>query len=96
MFTVSLKDIFVVIERKPENKINYFNYKLTPYLMSLFKDGKMCPTKKSALKTFLLKNVKETDPTESKRIIGGAILWCCDCKRNETFAENLRKILKFS
>ena len=54
--------------------------------MSLFKDGKISSTKKSALKTFLLKIVKETDPTESTRIIDeGALLWCCDWKRNETF-----------
>ena len=72
--------LLVVVETKPENEIaNYFNYELTPYPMSLFKDGKMCSTKKSALKTLLLKNVKETDPTESTRIIdGGALLWCCD------------------
>ena len=72
--------LLVVVETKPENEIaNYFNYELTPYPMSLFKDGKMYSTKKSALKTLLLKNVKETDPTESTRIIdGGALLWCCD------------------
>ena len=79
--------LLVVVERKPENEIaNYFNYELTPYPMSLFKDRKMCSTKKSAL---LLKNVKETDPTEAaKTIDGGALLWCCDWKRNETFEKN--------
>ena len=76
--------LLVVVERKLENEIaNYFNYELTPYPMSLFKDGKMCSTKKSALKTFLLKNVKEADRTESTRIIdGGANLWCCEWKKN--------------
>ena len=80
--------LLVVVERKPENEIaNYFNYELTPYPMTLFKNGgNMCSSKKSALKTFLLKNVKKADPTESTRIIdGGALLWCCDWKRNETF-----------
>ena len=80
--------LLVVVERKPENEIaNYFNYELTPYPMTLFQDGgNMCSSKKSALKTFLLKNVKEADPTESTRIIdGGALLWCCGWKRNETF-----------
>ena len=72
--------LLVVVERKPENEIaNYFSYELTAYSMSLFKDGKMCSTKKSALKTFLLKNVKETDSTESTRTIdGGALLLCCN------------------
>ena len=72
--------LFVVIERKSANEIaNYFNYELTPYPMSLFNDEKMCSTKKSTLKTSLLKNVKETDPTEPTRIIdGGALLWCYD------------------
>ena len=72
--------LLVAVERKPENEIaNYFNYELTPYPMTLFQDGgNMCSSKKSALKTFLLKNVKEADPTESTRIIdGGALLWCC-------------------
>ena len=55
---------------------SHFNYQLTPYPMSLFKDGMMCSTKKSLLQTFLLKNVKETDSAESTRIIdGAALLW---------------------
>ena len=89
--------LLVVVERKPENEIvNYFNYELTHYPMSLFKDGKMCSTKKSALKTFLLKNVKETDLTEPARIIdGGALLWCCDWKRNETFEKICEKYSNF-
>ena len=83
--------LFVAVQRKPENEINYFNYELTPYSMSLFKDGKMCSTKKSALK-----NVKEADPTESTRIIdGGALLWCCDWKNDETFEKIFEKYLKF-
>ena len=50
--------LLLVVERKPENETaNYFIYELTHYPMSLFKDGKMCSTKKSALKIFLLKNV---------------------------------------
>ena len=56
----------------------------------------MCSTKKSALKTFLLKNVKETNPKESTRIIdGGALLWCCDWKRNETFEKICEKHSNF-
>ena len=46
----------LVIERKLENEItNYVNYELTPYPMSLFKDGKICPTWRSELKSHLLK-----------------------------------------
>ena len=64
--------------------------------MSLFKDGKMRSTKKSVFKTFLLKNVKEADPTDSTRIIdGGALLWCCNCKRNETFKKICEKYSNF-
>ena len=56
----------------------------------------MCSTKKSALQTFLLKNLKEADPSESTRIInGGALLWCCDCKRNETFQKICEKYSNF-
>ena len=89
--------LLVVVERKPKNEIaNCFNYELTPYPMSLFQDGKMCSAKKSALKTFLLKNVKEADPTESTRIIdGGALLSCCDWKINETFEKICEKYSNF-
>ena len=89
--------LLVVVERKLENEIaNYFNYELTPYPMSLFKDGKMCSTKKSALKTFLLKNVKEADRTESTKIIdGGAFLWCCEWERNESFEKICEKYSNF-
>ena len=44
----------------------------------------------------MLKNVKEIDPTESKRIIdGGVHLWCCDWKRNETFEKICEKYSNF-
>ena len=60
--------------------------------MLLFKDEKMCSTRKSAFKTFLLKNVKEADPTKSKRIIGrDARLWFSNWKRNETFEKGFEK-----
>ena len=88
--------LLVAVERKSENEIaDYFNYELTPYPMSIFKNGKMCSTKKSALKTFLLKNVKEADPTESTRIVidGGALLQCCDWKSDETFTKNTQIFL---
>ena len=89
--------LFVVVERKLENEIaNYCNYELTPYPMLLLKDGKMSPTKKYALKTFLLKNVKETYLTKSTRIIdGGALFWCCNWKRKETFEEICDKYSNF-
>ena len=88
--------LLVAVERKSENEIaDYFNYELTPYPMSIFKNGKMCSTKKSALKTFLLKNVKEADPTKSTRIVidGGALLQCCDWKSDETFTKNTQIFL---
>ena len=65
--------------------------------MSLFKDRQMCSTKKSSLKTILLKNVNdEADPTESIGIIdGGALSWCCDWERNETFETICEKYSNF-
>ena len=90
--------LLVVVERKSENEIaDYFNYESTPYPMSIFKNGKMCSTKKSALKTFLLKNVKEADPTESTRIVidGGALLQWCDWKSDGTFEKIYEKYSNF-
>ena len=53
----------MVVERKPENETeDYFSYKLSPYPMSLFKDGAMTPAAKSNLKNFLLKDVSPSEP----------------------------------
>ena len=89
--------MLVVFKRKLENEIaNYFNYELTPYPMSLFKNRKMCSTEISTLKIFLLQNVKELNPTGSTRIFdGSALSWCCDWKRNETFEKNFEKYSNF-
>lgn len=79
--------LIVLIERKPEEEIvNYFEYELSPYPMSLFKDGVMRTAQKSALKSYLKANIEKTQPVTSVRIAdGGALLWCIDWKKNETF-----------
>ena len=70
--------LVIVVERKPENEIvNYFNYELSPYPMSLFKHGIMRSSQKSTLKYFLLKEITITEEPESTKIAdGGALLWC--------------------
>ena len=90
--------LIVVVEKKPENEVvSYFNYELTPYPMSLFKDGLMRPAQKSKLKTFILKDVPQSkEPTESKRIAdGGAFLWCCNWKKDELFSDIFKRYLNF-
>ena len=56
----------------------------------------MCSAKKSALKSFLLENLKEADPTESTKIIDWcALLWCCDWKKNKKFKKIYEKYSDF-
>ena len=57
--------LIVIIQTKPEEEIsNYFGYELSPYPMSLFKDGIMRDPDKSTLKTHLLQDVrKDVQPT---------------------------------
>ena len=89
--------LIVMVEKKTENEIvDYFNYELSPYPMSLFKEGIMRSAQKSKLKQFLLKTVNPTDAPQTTRIAdGGALLWCCDWKRNELFATIFNKYSQF-
>ena len=90
--------LIVIIQTKPEEEIsNYFGYELSPYPMSLFKDGIMRDPDKSTLKTHLLQDVrKDVQPTGSKSIAdGGALLWCCNWKSNELFSEILKRYINF-
>ena len=79
--------LIVLVERKPEKEIiEYFNYELSPYPMSLFKDGVMRTAAKSALKPFLRNGISPVEVPETVRVVdGGALLWCCDWKKDETF-----------
>ena len=85
--------LVVVVERQPENEIaDYFHYELSPYPMSLFKDGVMRTAQKSKLKSHILDKVKATqEPVSIKIADGGALLWCCDWKKNEQFCEIFEK-----
>ena len=77
--------LVVVGEGKPESEIaDYFHYELSP--LSLFKDGVMRTAQKSKLKTYILNKAQPTQqPASTKIIDGGALLWCCDWKKNEQF-----------
>lgn len=90
--------LIIIIQTKPDDEIaDYFGYELSPYPMSLFKDGIMRDPAKSTLKTHLLQGVqKDVTPSGSTSIAdGGALLWCCNWKTNEFFSEILKKYVKF-
>ena len=90
--------LVVVVERKPENEVeNYFHFELSPYPTSLFKGGVMRSAQKSKLKSFILNNVSPVEEPASTRIAdGGALLWCCNWKKNELFSEIFQKYIDFS
>lgn len=80
--------LVVMVERKPDQEvINYFEYELCPYPMSLFKDGVMRSSQKSKLKSFMVSNISSIeDKPETKKIAdGGALMWCCNWKKNQSF-----------
>ena len=83
--------LVVIVERKPEQEIEkYFEYELSPHPMSLFKHRYMRFVQKSKLKSFLIANSTTIDdePQVTKIADAGALLWCCNWKRNGTF-ENI-------
>lgn len=86
--TLFLRLLVVMVEKKPDQEvINYFEYELCPYPMSLFKDGVMRSSQKSKLKSFMVSNISTIeDKSETKKIAdGGALLWCCNWKKNQSF-----------
>ena len=89
--------LIVLVERKPEKEIaDYFNYELSPYPMSLFKDGVMRTAQKSKMKHFLLDGVSPVESQEAVRVAdGGALLWCCDWKKGEPFKTIFQKYSNF-
>lgn len=89
--------LIVLVERKPEKEIvDYFNYELSPYPMSLFKDGVMRTAQKSKLKQFLLDGVSPVESQGTVRVAdGGALLWCCDWKKGESFNVIFQKYSNF-
>ena len=87
--------LIVVVDRMPESKIEgYFSYELSPYPISLFKDGAMRTATKANLKNFLLKNVSPSKslPSTFRTIAdGGAFLWCCKWQKNDLFGDIFQK-----
>ena len=81
--------LIVMVEKKSDEEIaSYFEYQLSPYPMSLFKDGVMRSSQKSKLKYFLLVNIStiDEDTCETIKIAdGGALLWCCNWNKNQSF-----------
>ena len=89
--------LIVLVERSPEKEIvDFFNYELTPYPMSLFKDGVMRTAQKSNLKNHLLNEVSPVEAEDTVRIVdGGALLWCCEWKTGEKFNEIFKRYSNF-
>ena len=84
------------IERKPDTvMVDYFEYELTPYPTSLFKDGLMrLPGNKCQLKNHILKPCSPCDLPEGTVIAdGGALLWSVMWSKQEKFQYIAQKYL---
>ena len=89
--------LIVIVQKKPDEEItDYFRYELSPFPLSLFKDGIMRAPNKSKLKSFLIQNTEKAEPSPYKSIAdGGALLWCCNWRRNESFDDILKRYVTF-
>ena len=69
---------------------------MAPYPKALFKDGIMRTAKKSKLKQLLMESVNSLEAPQTVRIFdGGALLWCCEWKKDETFEIIFRRFSQF-
>ena len=69
---------------------------MASYPMVLFKDGTIRTTKKSKLKQLLMESVNSVEAPQTGHIAdGGALLWCCDWKKDETFEIIFRRFSQF-
>ena len=78
--------LVIMPKRKPEEETDkYFEYKLSLYPMSLFKQVCIRSAKKSKLKSFLLVDSTTIDgePQVTKIADGIALLWCCNWKKRK-------------
>ena len=85
------------IERKLETSMEkYFEYELTPYPTSLFKDGLMqLSLSKYLLKNHLLKPCTPRDRPEGESIVdGGALLWSVKWSKQKKFQSIAQRYLK--
>ena len=89
--------LIVLVERKPENEIvDLFRYEMAPYPMALFKDGIMRTAKRSKLKKLLMESVNCVEAPQTVHIVDrGALFWCCDWKKDETFEIIFRRFSQF-
>ena len=89
--------LITVIERQPQIDIkSYFEYELTPFPMSMFKDGLMRTAAKHKLKDFLLTNVSpsevEHEPSQTFTVMdGGSLLWLCNWRKGELYSQICQK-----
>ena len=88
-----------LVERLPEYEISsYFEYEMTPYPMSLFKDGSLRISTKSKLRAHLLSDITPCERNEQLQTFtvmdGGALLWLCDWKKGEKFSKIFSKYEK--
>ena len=69
---------------------------MAPYPMALFKDRIIRTAKKSKLKQLFMESVNYVEAPQTRRIVdGGALLWCCDWKKDETFEIIFRRFSQF-
>ena len=90
--------LITVVERQPDKDINsFFEYELSPYPMSLFKEGFMRTATKHKLKDFLLAKVSPIDDIEVANthtvLDGGPLLWLCNWIKGELFQDIAQKYI---
>ena len=79
---------------REENVEKYFDYELTPYPMSLFKDGCMRKADKAALRSLILTEDGPIIPGTFGVIDGGALLHQIHWPPNTTYSELLGLYVK--
>ena len=77
-----------------EDPLQNFDYKLTTYPMSLFKDGVMRKADKVALRNKILSKETSTDGIEKRIVDGGAFLHKVFWPQNATYGEVLSLYVK--
>ena len=77
-----------------EDPLQNFDYELTTYPMSLFKDGVMRKADKAALRNKILSKETSTDGIEMRIVDGGAFLHKVFWPQNATYGEVLSLYVK--
>ena len=83
---------------REENVASYFEYELTPFPMSLFKDGLMRKLDKASLRSLILTKESSSSDYSKKVIDGGALLhqvqWPLNVTYNELLDIHVRTVRK--